>query len=59
MKKTASINVMVDNETKKRLLDKSKSLGMSITAYIEKISREPIVFLDSNVRALLNALNFK
>ena len=56
MKKTASINIMISEEDKKRLSDKSKQMGLSLTSYIEKVSREPVIFLDINSRTLLEAL---
>ena len=57
MKKTTPINIMVEAETKKRLLEKAKALNLTLTAYIEKIALEPVCFLDSNVRLILKSLN--
>lgn len=59
MKKTAQINLMVEPETKKRLLDKAKALNLTLTGYIEKIALEPVCFLDSNVRIILESLKLK
>lgn len=56
MKKTAEIKAMVEPETKKRLTDKAKALGLSTTQYIEKIANEPIIFLGANEKLLLQAL---
>ncbi len=56
MKKTAPINIMLEPEIKKRLLNKAKELGLSLTAFIEKVACEPIIFLDANSRRLLEAL---
>jgi len=42
-----------------KLKEKAGSGRGAISRYIEKICREPICFLDSNVRALLKALNLK
>lgn len=59
MKKTSQINIMVEPDCKKRLLDKAKALNLTLTGYIEKIASEPVVFLDSNVRMILESLNLK
>lgn len=56
MKKTAEIKAIVEPETKTSFRKKAEQQGLSITAFIEKIAREPIVFLDRNVKALLEAL---
>jgi antitoxin component of RelBE/YafQ-DinJ toxin-antitoxin module len=49
-KKTASINIMVQEELKKKLKEKSEQMGLSITQFIEKIALEDIVFLDQNFK---------
>ncbi len=59
MKKTTQINLMVEPEVKKKLLDKAKALNLTLTAYIEKIALEPVCFLDSNVKIILESLNLK
>lgn len=59
MKKTAQINLMVEPETKRKLLEKAKALNLSLTSYIEKVGLEPVCFLDSNVKTILSALNLK
>ncbi|MBS3099351.1 hypothetical protein J4462_04005 [Candidatus Pacearchaeota archaeon] len=56
MKKTAEIKAVVEPEIKKKFRNKATEQGLTITAFIEKIAREPIVFLDKNVKALLEAL---
>lgn len=58
MKKTTAINIMVTAETKKRLQQKARELGLSLTQYIEKVGDEPIVFLDDNVKKLLKMIKF-
>jgi hypothetical protein len=57
--KTTPINIMVEAETKKKLLEKAKALNLSLTSYIEKIANEPVCFIDSNVQAILHSLNLK
>ena len=59
MKKTAHLNVMIEPEIKQKLFQKAKDLGLTLTGYLEKIAREPVCFLDVNVRSLLEALNLK
>jgi len=51
--KTAPINLMVEPETKKKLVDKAKQLNMTITSYLEKIALEPVIFVDENLKAML------
>jgi len=50
MKKTSAINLMVEPEIKKKLKAKAEDTGLTLTAFIEKIAREEIVFLDSNFK---------
>jgi len=57
--KSAPINVMVQPEVKKKLLEKAKNLNLSLTNYIEKIALEPIIFMDSNAKTLLRTLELK
>jgi len=59
MKKTTQINLMVEPEIKKRLIDKSKALGLTLTAYFEKVAKEPVCFLDANVKIILESLKLK
>jgi len=59
MKKTAQINLMVEPETKKKLLLKSKALNLTLTGYIEKVANEPVCFLDENVKLILQSLKLK
>jgi hypothetical protein len=59
MKKTSQINLMVEPEIKKRLIEKAKALNLTLTAYVEKIAQEPVCFLDSNVRTILESLKLK
>ena len=58
-RKTASIKVMVIPDIKKKLKEKAEGLGLTLTSYIEKVAREPIIFLDLNSRTLLSALKLK
>lgn len=57
--KTAPINIMVEPNTKKKLIEKANALGLSLTAYVEKIGEEPIVFLDNNAKLILKALELR
>jgi hypothetical protein len=56
MKKTSQINIMVEPQVKQKLLEKSKSLNLTLTGYVEKIALEPVCFLDENVKQVLSAL---
>ncbi len=58
-KKTAQINLMVEPNIKKKLQDKANSLNLTLTSYLEKIASEQIVFLDENVRVLLESMKLK
>ena len=51
--------MMVTEEIKKKLLAKAKALNLTLTAYIEKIALEPVIYLDENSRTLLEAMKFK
>lgn len=59
MKKT--IKIYLEEEDEKKLKLKAEALGFTgkgaISHYIEKISREPVAFLDENVKAVLKALS--
>jgi len=57
MKKTAPINIVVEPNTKKKLQEKAKSLNLNLTQYIEKVGKEPVVFIDENIRAMFKAMN--
>ena len=50
----------IEDKDLERLKDKAKSIGLegrgAISAYITKIAREPIAFLDDNVLAVLKAI---
>lgn len=59
MRKTAEIKAIVEPDTKKQIKLKAEELGLSLTAFIEKVAHEPIVFLDKNTKALLQALQLK
>ena len=59
MKKTTAINIMVESEIKKKLLEKARALGLSLTGYIEKIAREPVIFTDENAKLLLRTLDLR
>lgn len=54
--KTHTIKVTVTKETKDKLISKCKESGLTLTAFIEKVSNEPIVFLDKNVQSLISLL---
>lgn len=53
--KNYPIKVMVSATDKKALQDKAQQLGLTLTAFLEKIAREEIIFLDGNARAMLKA----
>jgi hypothetical protein len=57
------IKVYLEPETIAKLKLKAEELGFTgrgaISHYIEKISLEPVVFLDSNVKSILEALRLK
>ncbi len=55
-RKNTAINIMVTATTKRKLLEKAKALGLSVTSYIEKVSNESVIFLDSNSKLLLESL---
>ena len=50
---------MVESEIKKKLLEKARALGLSLTGYIEKIAREPVIFTDENAKLLLRTLDLR
>ena len=54
MKKTESIKAIVEPDIKKKFKDKAIELGLSVTGFIEKIAREPIVFMDKNVQTFID-----
>lgn len=55
------IRLYLDNETKRMLLRKAEEVGIvgrnALGLYLEKIAREPIVFLDKNVLTIIEALH--
>lgn len=55
------IKIYLEEADLKRLKEKAEALGFegrgAISRYISKVSKQPIVFLDENVKALLNSLN--
>jgi len=54
--KTAEIKVMVEPEVKRKLQEKARELGLSTTGFIEKIAKEPVVFMDNNVKKLIEGM---
>ena len=61
VKKT--IKIYLEEEDERRLKAKANQAGFegrgSTTKYIEKVCREPVVFLDDNTKTLLKALDLK
>jgi len=61
MKQT--IKIYLEPEDLKKLIKKANESGFSgrgaLSYYIEKIAKEPIAFLDENVKALLRSINLK
>ena len=61
MKKT--IKVYLTTETENKLRVTAEGLGFEgrgwLTHFLEKISKEELVFLDSNVRRVLKAIDLK
>lgn len=57
MKKTAQINLMVEPPIKKKLQEKAKDTGLTLTAFFEKIANEDLVFLDSNFKKAASLFN--
>jgi hypothetical protein len=55
--KNYEVKVMVEKEIKLKLIEKSKSLGLSLTGFIEKIANEPVIFLDANAKAMIEAFS--
>jgi len=49
-KKTAPLSLMLCPEDKRRLRNKAAGLGLTITGFIEKIIREPVIFMDENLK---------
>ena len=48
---------MVEPEVKKKLREKAQALGLTLTSYIEKVAREPVIFTDENAKLLLRTLD--
>lgn len=59
MRKIDFIHCKVDAETKKKLKEKANNSKLNLTGFIEKVANEDIIFLDDNVRKLLQALKFQ
>lgn len=59
MKKTNSLHLRISPDAKKRLKEKAENLGLNITNYIEKISNEPVIFMDENLKKFLNKIQYK
>ena len=61
MKQT--IKIYLEEQDLQKLKSKATQSGFEgrgyITRFIEKVSREPIVFLDSNTKTMLKALDLK
>lgn len=57
------LNLYLEREDIKKLIKKANESGFTgkgaISRYVEKIAREPICFLDDNVKALLRSINLK
>jgi len=57
------IKIYLEQEDINRLKDKANAIGFtgrgSISRYIEKLSRESVIFLDSNCKAMLEALKLQ
>jgi len=55
-----SLNLWLDKKVKEALKQKANALGFhgkgQYSRYITKVATEPIIFLDSNARILLEAL---
>lgn len=58
-----AIKIYLEEDDIRRLRVKAKDLGFegrgSLIRLLEKLSRESILFLDSNARTMLQALNLK
>jgi len=55
-----AIKIYLEPEDEKSLKQKAEALFPgrgSVSLYISKIASEPVAFLDSNVKAVLSALN--
>ncbi|MEM4326231.1 MAG: hypothetical protein QXU40_02930 [Candidatus Pacearchaeota archaeon] len=54
------IKIYLDNETKKKLIQKANETGFygrgALTKFFEKIANEDICFLDENLRKMLKIL---
>jgi len=55
--KNHEIKVMIERETKEKFVAKCKQANLSMTGFIEKIANEPVIFLDSNSKALIEAIS--
>jgi len=56
-----SIKIYLEEEDYKKLKTKAEALGFigkgSVSHYIEKIAREPVVFIDENSKAIFKLMN--
>ena len=57
--KTAFLSCRLDLETKKKLKKKAEELGLDLTEFIKKIADDDIVFLDTNLKKLFNAVKLE
>lgn len=57
------LKIYIEESDEHKLKIKAEQLGFigrgSLSRYISKVAREPICFIDENVRAMLKALNLK
>ena len=53
------IKVYLEKEDLNKLKSKAGTGRGEISAYITKIAREPVVFLDENTKTMLKALDLK
>ena len=58
-----SIKIYLEPEDLKKLKQKAEALGYTgkggLSHYIEKVAREDVCFMDSNVKTILGALNLQ
>lgn len=59
MKKTSHINILVEPDVKRKILEKATALNLSITKYFEKVAKEDIIFLDENVKKIKGLFDLK
>lgn len=56
MKKNNSLHLRIATSDKEKLKIKAKNLGLNPTQYIEKVAREPIIFMDKNIKKFMKKL---